>query len=175
MTSPSLPIRARITEVEETPPAPYAKLHFVPDTLFGCELDELIEHRPRDPRLETAAQVYIGRWFAARRGLDAYRVLEPRRHKFVQIGAEDQLLVTTIAVDGQRDHEEGHVFHFDAAAFGRGDQPITTIRFTAQNGCEELYQGRTTDGGPTIIPGAVTRDPHVEIAAIDNRATASIG
>src|SRR5689334_21302076 len=96
----SLPIRCRLAQPKEYPPAPHPELRRVADPLLRSELDEFIKHRPRQPGLEFAAHQNIGRRLAARSRLDAQRVVGTSRHKFVQIGAEYQLLVATLALDG---------------------------------------------------------------------------
>ena len=95
--------------------------------------------------------------------------------KFVEISPEDQLLVAAVAFDRQRYPEEGDVLDLDMAALGRGNEPITAIRFTAQDGGEELDERQAADGRPTIRPSAVASDPHVEIAAVDRRRPSARG
>src|SRR5437868_5790392 len=124
----SRPIRCSLAQPKEYPPAPHPELRRFSDPLLRPELDELIKHRPREPGFETVAYQNIGRRLAARSRFDAQGVVGARRHKFVQIGAEYQLLVGTFALDRHRYGEKGYVLDLDKAAFGRSDQPITAIR-----------------------------------------------
>src|SRR5271165_2540220 len=134
MALASLSIRRKLAQPKERPLAPYSELRRLSDPFFRSEFDEFVKHRSRQPRFEFVAYQNIGRRLAARSHLDAQRVVGSRRHKFVQIGAEYQLLVATFPLDRHRDGEEWHVLDLDAAAFGRGDQPIMAVRLTAQHG-----------------------------------------
>src|SRR3984893_9863074 len=165
----SLPIRFRFAQLKEHPAAPHPELRRLSARVLRPEFNELVEHRPRERALECAARQNIGRRLAARSRCDAQRVVGSRRHKFVQIGAEYQSLVATFAVDRHRYGEKGDIVDLDAAALGRGDQPITAIRLTAQNGGEELDERQAADGRSAIKPATVARDPHVEIAAVGRR------
>src|SRR6266478_5491407 len=169
MASASLPIRCRLSQPKKRPVAPYPELRRLSDPFFRSEFDELVKHRSREPGFESVAHQNIGRRLAARSGFDAQRVVGRRRHKFVQIGAEYQVLVAAFPLDGQRYGEERDVFDPDASAFGRGDQPITAIRLSAQDGGEELDERRAADGRSAIEPGTAAGDPHIEIAAIDRQ------
>src|SRR5258705_2834745 len=168
----SLPIGSRLAQPKEHALAPYPELYRVPDPFLRAELDEIIKYRPRESRFEAVSYQNIGCRFAVRSCLDAQRVVGSRRHKFVEIGPEDQLLVSALTFDRQLYPEEGSVFDFDMAALGRGNEPITAIRFTAQDGGEKLDERQAADGRPTIRPSAVASEPHVEIAAGNQRPLA---
>ena len=85
-----IPSPARIAELEEHAVAPYPELRSRRRPSPRAEIDQLVEHRPRQPRLEPRPHQDIGRRLAVRGGLDAQRMLGPGRHNLVQIGAEDQ-------------------------------------------------------------------------------------
>src|SRR5216683_3485482 len=171
----SLPIGSRLAQPKEYALAPYPELYRVPDPFLRAELDEVIKHQPRESRFEAVAYQNIGCRFTVCSRLDAQRVIGSRRHKFVEISPEDQLLIAAFAFDRQRYPEEGDVLDLDMAALGRGNEPIPAIRFTAQDGGEELDERQSADGRPTIRPSAVASDPHVEIAAIYQRPLAGGG
>jgi len=80
-----------------------------------------------------------------------------------------------LALDCQRHGKEGNVFNLYQAALGRSDEPITAVRLTTQNGSEELDESQAADGRPTVMPSSVASDPHLEIAAIDQRSLAGNG
>src|ERR1700739_4984208 len=105
----SLPIRCSLTELKEYPPAPHAELCRLSDRLLRPKFDEFIKNRPRKPGFETVAYQNIGRRLAARSRFDAQGVVGSRRHKFVQIGTEYQLLVPTFALDRHFHGEKGHI------------------------------------------------------------------
>jgi MoxR-like ATPase len=165
----SIPIWCSLAQPKELPPAPYPELRRPSDRLLRRKFDELVKHRTREPGLNSLTHQNIGRRLAARSRFDAQGVVGSRRHKFVQIGTEYQLLVATFALDRHFHGKKGHVLDLDAAAFGRGDQPITAIRLTAQNGGEELDERQAADGRSAIKPGTVARDPHFEVAAVDRQ------
>ena len=137
-----------------------------PTSLLAREIDQLVEYRPRQPRLDPAAHEYIGTRLAARRGLDPQRVIGPGRHNIVQIGPEDQLLAAAVAGGGQLHGEKGNVLDLDAAALGRGDEPIGPVGVAAQDRGEQLDQRQPADRRPVMMPGAVAGDADAEIAAI---------
>src|SRR6516164_10771816 len=97
------------------------------------------------------------------------------RHNVVQIGPEYQLLLAAIALEGQRHRKEGDVLDLNAAAFGRGDEPIGAVLLTAQHGGKQLDEFYPADRRSSIEPRSITGDPHVEIAAIDRRPRARGG
>lgn len=163
----SLPIGSRLAQPKKHALAPYPELYRVPDPFLRAELDEIIKYRPRESRFEAVSYQNIGCRFAVRSRLDTQWGVGTCRHKFVEIGLEDQLLIAAFAFDRQRYGEEGNVLDFDMAALGRGNEPITAIRFTAQDGGEKLDERQAADGRPTIRPSAVASDPHVEIAAVN--------
>src|SRR5215469_2535621 len=168
-TSRSFPIRPRLAQPKEHPFAPNPECRRVLDPFLGPEINEIVEHRPREPRLETVAHQNIGYRPAARSGVHPQWVVGSRRHKFVEIGAEDQSLGPAFAHRRQRHREEGDVLDLDAAALRRRDEPIATIRLAAEDGTEELDEGLTANGRSTIKPGAVAGDAHLKIATIDRR------
>lgn len=175
MALASLSIRCKLTQPKERPLAPYSELRRRSDPFFRSEFDEFVKHGSREPRFEFVAYQNIGRRLAARCRFDTQRVVGSRRHKFVQIGAEYQLLVATSPLDRHCDGEEWCILDLDTAAFGRGDQPIMAIRLTAQHGGEELDERRAADGRSAIKPGTVAGDSHIEIAAVDRRPPSSGG
>src|ERR1700686_1314907 len=99
-TASSLPIRRRLSQPKEYPPAPHPELRRLSAPLLRPEFDELVKDRPCEPGFECVAHQNIGCRLAARSRFDAQRVVGSRRHKFVQIGAEYQFPVATFALDG---------------------------------------------------------------------------
>src|SRR6478609_8425036 len=112
--APSPPIRCRLAQRKECPPAPHSKLGALSDLFLRPEFDKLIKYRPREPRFESVAYQNIGRGFTARSRFDTQRVVGSRRHKFVQIGAEYQSPVVTFALDRHRYGEKGDIVDLDA-------------------------------------------------------------
>src|SRR5207302_8781226 len=106
-----------------------------------AELSQFVKYRPREARLEPGPHQDIGRRRAVGSGFDAQWAVRAGGHNLVEIGAEDQPLVATLAFDVDRDREERRVLDRDAAAFGRGDQPIAAVSLAAQYGGEQLDQG----------------------------------
>ena len=93
----------------------------------------------------------------------------PSRHNVVHIGAEDQLLVAALAIDRQFHGKKGDVLDIDAAAFGRGHEPMGAVYLTTQDGGKELNQRQPPDRSPAIKPSTVAGDAHVEVAAVDRQ------
>src|SRR5262249_48548996 len=110
-------------------------------SLLCAMLDKVIEHRPHEPRLDARAHSNIGCRLPARSGLDTQRIVGSHRHKFVEIGSEDQFLVAVFALDGQLYGEKGNSLELETPTLGRRTEPIAAIGFPPQGGGEELDQG----------------------------------
>jgi len=95
-------------------------------------------------------------------------MLGPGRHNLVEIGPKTQPAFAAAAGGFEFDGEEGRIFDGDAAALDRRDQPEAAVGFAAQDRGEKFDETGAGDGRTAIEPGAVARDPHVEIAVIDN-------
>ena len=154
---------------EEATSTPHAENCLARDDLFDAALDQFVEHRAVDQRLEAAAHQHIRRGLAGLRiEGDAQAMVAVRRHLVVEGGAKAQRLVVTLAVDRQRDGEEGRIVDHDSAFFNRRGQPIDTLLVAVEDRCEELHQRFATNGRAMVEPSSIPGDAHVEIAA-DNR------
>src|SRR5439155_11924979 len=123
---------ARIAEHEEPAAAPYPEQPLAGDLFLLAELGQFVKYRPREARLEPGPHQDIGCRRAVGSGFDAQRMVRGGGHNLVEIGAEDQPLAAALALHIDRDREERHVLDRDAAAFGRGDQPIAAVILAAQ-------------------------------------------
>src|SRR5690606_12392883 len=93
---------------EENPHAPYSEPGLALDLFLEAELDEVIVHRPRQPRLEPAAHMDIGNGHAACSVVsDANRVVGARFYGIIEIGAKGQNLVAPGASGFEPDSDEG--------------------------------------------------------------------
>src|SRR5260370_359657 len=117
----------------------------------------------RKARLERGPHQDIGCRCAVGSGFDAQWAVRTGSHNLVEIGAEDQPLVAALALHVERDRDEWRVLDRDAAALGRGHQPIAAVSLAAQHGGEQLDQGAAVDRRAPIIPCAGARAPHVEL------------
>ena len=108
----------------------------------AAEIDQLVEDRPGEPRLEPRAHQDIGRRRAVGGGLDAQRMLRSGGHNLVQIAAEDQALVAALAFDVESHGDERRVLDDNPAALRRRHQPVAAVVLAAQHGGEEFDQSR---------------------------------
>src|SRR5262245_14396826 len=82
----------------------------------------------------------------------------------VDVGAEVEDVARRPIRNLEFDREERRVVHRDAALLDRRDQKIP-VAFTLEYGSKQLDQRGPADWRLHVEPGAVGRDPHVEIAA----------
>ncbi len=150
--------------------APDAETDGGADPLLPPEVDQLIEYRTREPRLQPIADQYI--W--AGRGIrgidrDSQRMRSIGGHNFVQIGSEAQHLALSRARRIELDRQERRVLHADACALRGCYQPIGTVRFAPEDRGEELNQARSRDWRLAVEPATIPVDAHADLAEISRR------
>ena len=113
----------------------------------------------------------IGRRLAGQQVVrHADRMLRTGGDHLIDIGAERQHLLPTIAGPVEFDGDERRVLDLDAAALGRGFQPERAVRLALQHAGEQADQLLARDRTAAIQPGAVAPDQEGQIAAFHRHA-----
>jgi hypothetical protein len=75
------------------------------------------------------------------------------------------LPVTSFTRGLHLDRSKGSAFNFNVELFDRGDEDVAAVRLPPQYGREQAHHRRAGDGRTLMIPGAVSGDPHLTVAA----------
>src|SRR5512144_12029 len=96
--------------------------------------------------------------------IETQSVIRPSRDPVVDVGAELKNL-SGIASDGFHfDSKKGRILNNDPDLFDRRHQKML-VAFPLEHRCKQFDQSRPPDRRFLVKPGAVSRDPHVDIAA----------
>src|SRR6218665_990298 len=91
-------------------------------------------------------------------------MLCPRLAHVFHVGGKAQHLRLTLAFHFNADRHEWRIVDGDADLFHRGNQEIG-IAVATNDGGEQPHHGFAANGRAQVVPGAITGDAHVDIAA----------
>src|SRR5437764_2416686 len=97
--------------------------------------------------------------------LEAQRMTGPAADPVIDIGAKMQEAAAGFVLDVELDREKRCVIDGDAAFLHRRDQKVL-VALALEYGSEQPDQCGPSDRGLLVEPGAVRRDPHVDVAAV---------
>ena len=151
---------------KEDATAPDAQNCFTVALFLNAQLHQIIEHRPCDQGIQAIAYLNIGRRFIGFRiNLHPNRVIRSSGHNIVKICAKSERLLVSGAGRLHLYRSKGSILDLNAAFFHRCFEP-EIARFVAfQDRGEQLDHGLAVDRRSLVMPGAVARDAHIDVAA----------
>src|SRR5262245_15447579 len=133
--------------------------------IVGGERRELVIDRAGEPRLQAVAHKNERGKASGWSALEAERVLAPRFHRVVHIGAEGKALPLSPPLPPHLHGDEGHRFDRDRHLLDRRDQVVAPGLLAAEHRGEELDEPLPSDGAPLVVPRAVAADLQPDIPA----------
>ena len=139
--------------------------NLVSQALHRPERHKIIEERALHQRPQLVAHPHIGLQALRRAFLEPQRVLVIDGDDVLHVRTKAQTATAAFFLDPHFDRQERHVVDSDANFFDRRNEDVP-IAVLAQNRREKLDERRPADRRTAIEPCSVSRDAHVDIAAV---------